>query len=93
MSAKWIPDVKKLALATVAGGFGMWILAGLWHSLIAVSFYTRETEATHEGTGIILVAYLVLGVLMAYLYSLAYKGGRPPNWLETTTVFLLRSHR
>lgn len=70
-------NVKKLALATLAGGAAMWLLAGLWHKLIMAQFYAHETEATHEGTGIILVAYLVLGVLMAYMYPLGYKGGRP----------------
>ena len=55
----------------------MWIIAGLWHKLIMVKFYAIETHATHEGTGTILLAYLTLGVLMAYIYPLGYRGGRP----------------
>lgn len=70
-------SLKKFALAALAGGVAMWILAGLWHMLLALAFYTEQTEATHEGTGTILVAYLILGALMAYIYPLGYRGGRP----------------
>ena len=55
----------------------MWILAGLWHELVMARFYASETDATHEGTGIIFLAYMVLGVLMAYIYPLGYRGGKP----------------
>ena len=70
-------NAKKLLLAALAGSVSMWALAGLWHKLIVANFYERATEATHEGTGVIFLAYLVLGVLMAYMYPLGYKGGRP----------------
>ena len=69
-------NIKKLTLAAMAGGITMWLLAGLWHKLIAVEFYAGETEATHEGTGIIFIAYIVLALLMAYIYPLVYKGKR-----------------
>lgn len=70
-------DRKKFLQATLAGGITMWILAGLWHELVMASFYTSETHAKHEGIGIILLAYILLGLLMAYLYPLAYRGGQP----------------
>lgn len=70
-------NLHRLLLATLAGGLAMWALAGIWHTLILARFYEAEAGATHEGTGIILVAYLVLGVLMAYLYPRGYKGGPP----------------
>ncbi|MCP4602293.1 MAG: hypothetical protein GY847_17545 [Proteobacteria bacterium] len=70
-------NIKKLILATLAGSITMWLLAGIWHELIMAKFYTIETHATHEGTGVIFLAYLVLGILMAYIYPLGYKGGRP----------------
>ena len=41
------------------------------------AFYKAETHATHEGTGIIFLAYLILGLLMAYIYPLGYKEGKP----------------
>ena len=55
----------------------MWLLAGLWHQLIMAKFYTAETDATHEGSGIIFLAYIILGLLMAYIYPLGFKGGKP----------------
>ena len=69
--------MQKFITATLTGGISMWLLAGLWHEVIMAQFYAAETQATHEGTFIILVAYLVLGALMAYMYPLGYKGGRP----------------
>ena len=70
-------NIKKLIQSTLTGGVGMWVLSGLWHNLILANFYMSETEATHEGIGILLVAYLVLSLIMAYIYPLGYKGGRP----------------
>lgn len=70
-------NIKKLLLATLVGSVSMWILAGLWHELIMDTFYSSESHATHEGTGIILLAYFVLGLLMAYIYPIGYKGRHP----------------
>lgn len=71
-----IKNPVRLIKAALAGGFGMWIVAGLWHNLILPSI-NSSVEAHHEGIGILLVAYLILALLMAYLYTLIYKGGRP----------------
>ncbi len=46
----------------------MWLLAGLWHKVIMAQFYIDETAASHEGTGIIFIAYLILAGLMLLLY-------------------------
>ncbi len=70
-------NLKKFVQATLTGSITMWLLAGLWHEVIMAAFYTKETQATHEGTGIIFLAYIVLGMLMAYIYPLGYKGGKP----------------
>lgn len=70
-------NIKYLSMATLAGGLAMWLLAGAWHELLAAKYYAAETGAKHEGTGVILIAYLVLGLIMAYMYPLGYKGGRP----------------
>ena len=64
---------KKLLLSTLACGIAMWILAGLWHTILAVHFYKSETNAEHEGLEIIFLAYLILGFLMSYLYQHGYK--------------------
>jgi hypothetical protein len=73
-------NIKKLILSTLGGSFTMWLLAGLWHQLIMAGFYKQETHASHEGTGIILIAYVILGLLMALIYPIGYKG-KPP-WIE-----------
>jgi len=62
--------IKQYVIATLASGLAMWALAGLWHKLLAVAFYTRETHASHEGVGIILAAYMVLALIMVYLFPI-----------------------
>ncbi len=69
-------NIRKFILATIAGGVTMWIVAGIWHNLIMANLY-KETHATHEGIGIMLVAYIVLALIMVYMYPLGYKGGKP----------------
>jgi hypothetical protein len=66
-------NFKKLILATLIGGFGMWVVAGIWHNLIMANLY-KTVHATHDGIGLLLVAYFVLALLMAYIYPLGYKG-------------------
>lgn len=53
----------KFVTATLACGLGMWIVAGLWHNLIMPALYA-DTHATHEGIGIMLIAYIVLALIM-----------------------------
>ena len=69
--------MKQLAQATLASAVLMWAVAGLWHQVIMKQFYASETQATHEGTGIIFIAYLVLGLIMSYLYSKQQHGSEP----------------
>jgi len=70
-------NIKKFTLAALAASVAMWVLGGLWHELLMPMFYASETHATHEGVGIIFLAYIVLSVLMAYIYMLGFKGGHP----------------
>jgi hypothetical protein len=67
-------NIKKLILATLASGFTMWVVAGVWHNLIMANIY-REVTAKHEGIGVLLIAYFILAFFMAYLFSRIYKGG------------------
>ena len=60
---------KLFTIAAISSSITMWILAGLWHEVIMSQFYSEEAHATHEGTGIIFIAYLVLGIIMTYFYS------------------------
>lgn len=68
--------IKKLLLATLTAGFGMWVIAGIWHNFIMANFY-ENTHATHDGIGFLLIAYLILALIMSYIYPLGYKGGKP----------------
>lgn len=69
-------NFRKLILGTAIGGFGMWVVAGLWHNLIMPTLYA-DTHATHEGLGLLLVAYFILALFMAYLYPFSYQGKSP----------------
>lgn len=69
-------NLKKLLLATLSGGFGMWVIAGIWHNLIMANLY-ESVHATHDGIGLLLVSYFVLALLMSYMYPLGNKGGKP----------------
>lgn len=68
-------DAKKFILATIAGGVVMWLLAGLWYWVIATKLYPPMAE--HPRMLFIILGYLVLAILMAYLYPIGYKGGSP----------------
>lgn len=64
---------KKILFSTIFSGLAMWILAGLWHTILAVQFYKNETNAEHQGLGLILLAYFILGFLMTYLYQNGFR--------------------
>lgn len=61
-------DLKKLFLATLVGGTGMWVIAGVWHNLIMPSLY-EGVHASHDGIGLLLVSYYILSLFMSYLYT------------------------
>lgn len=68
--------MKPLIIASLAAAAGMWIVAGIWHEVLAAHFYTADT-APHQGVGLILVAYVVLAGLMALFYRRGFSNGRP----------------
>lgn len=68
---------KQLA-ATLLAAISMMLLAGIWHEIIMAQFYRDNTAATHEGTGIIFLAYLILAALMVTLYSRCNHHGNAP---------------
>jgi len=67
----------RIALGGLAGAIAMWLLAGLWHEVVARKLYEGASHGhgSHEGIGVIFLAYLVLGLIMAYLYSLVNAAG------------------
>jgi hypothetical protein len=68
--------LKSMIIAPLVGGLGMWVIAGLWHNLI-LPLLNNNIEAHHEGFGLMLIAYFILAILITYIYSLTYKGGKP----------------
>src|SRR5512138_1258558 len=56
-----------IAVTTLLGGFGMWILAGLWHNLI-MPVLDPTITAHHDGLFLMLISYFLLSFLMAILY-------------------------
>ena len=62
----------RLFLATVAGGIGMWVVAGLWHNLL-LPIINDNVTAHHDGLVIGLIAYFILAILLAFLYLQSYR--------------------
>ena len=65
-------NYKKLLSSTLTSGFGMWVVAGIWHNLIRANLY-ESVNANHEGIGLLLVAYFILALLMSYVSSWVYR--------------------
>lgn len=57
----------RFTIATVVGGFSMWVVAGLWHNLV-LPLVNENIEAHHEGLMIMLAAYLILSMFIVYFY-------------------------
>jgi len=55
----------------------MWLIAGFYHEFLMAAFYGEEVHASHNGTGIILLGYFILGAIMTYLFPFIYKGEKP----------------
>jgi len=59
--------MKKIITSTLASGFGMWVVAGLWHNLVLPNI-NPKIHAEHDGIFIGLIAYILLALVMSYLY-------------------------
>ena len=55
--------------ATIVSAIAMFLIAGLAHEVIFEKFFADNTDAKHEGTGIIFLAYLILAIMMVYLFQ------------------------
>ena len=66
-------NIKQFFIAGLLSGMVMFFIAGLWHEWVMTAFYENEMHASHKGTGIIFLAYLVLGFLMVYFYSRSFQ--------------------
>ena len=68
---------KKMVIVSFVAGIGMWIVGGLWHNLILPAV-DNSIHPHHQGLGIVLIAYVILGLLMSYLYTLSF--GDNKSW-------------
>ncbi len=68
----------KLAAAAIGGGLVMFLLGGLWHMSIMGTFYDENSVAAplpEAKMQFIVLGYLILGLLMAYIFPKGYGGG------------------
>lgn len=61
-------SILSLFASSVFAGFVMWVVGGLYHNLIMPSV-NENMHPHHEGLGITLIAYILLGLLMSYFYQ------------------------
>jgi hypothetical protein len=61
--------VKNFVLPALASAVLMFLLAGLAHEIIFAQFFAENTDAEHEGTLIILAAYMLLAAIMVFAYK------------------------
>ena len=57
----------QLITSSFLSGFIMWVTGGLYHNLILPSI-NENIHPHHEGLGITLIAYIILGLLMSFFY-------------------------
>ena len=73
-------NAKKMLFALIAGFIAMFLLSGLWYTLIMADFYEANSPSTafaEPKMQFIVLGYLILALLMAYIYPLGHKGGSP----------------
>jgi len=70
-------DFKKFSMAVVGSFIVMSFLGWLWHRVILGNFYMENISSPLPEPNVlfILLGYLILAVLMAYMYPHGYKGG------------------
>ena len=73
-------NIKKMVMALFAGFFVMFLLAGLWHSIIMGDLYSNNAPTgayAEPKMQFIALGYFILSLLMVYIYPKGYKGGKP----------------
>lgn len=58
----------RLTISSIASGFIMWVVGGLYHNLIMPAV-NENVHPHHEGLGITLIAYILLGLFISYFYQ------------------------
>jgi len=71
---------RKFLLAALAAFLVGFLLSGLWHVLLLGDFYESNSAVPMRAAPLfwaIGLAYLVVGLIMAYMYPKGYAGGSP----------------
>ena len=71
-------NIGRLLGAALGGGAVMWLLAGLWHMALMSQYYDDHSASALLEEPLmrwIILGYVILGVLMAYIYPKGFGGG------------------
>ena len=74
---------NKFLLAGVVGSVVVFVIGWVWHVPLFGSFYAEQQATIRRGEvmmELIVLAEIVRGFVLAYIYPFGYKGGAP--WLE-----------
>lgn len=74
--------MKKLLTAWIAGAVAMIVLSYIWHDLLMLDFYKDNMRLIFRldvKFEWVVAGYVLLGLLMAYIFPLGFKGGKPIN--------------
>lgn len=66
--------ILQVLISSVLSGFTMWVVGGLYHNLIMPAV-NENMHPHHEGLGITLIAYILLGLFMSYFYLNSRENG------------------
>jgi len=67
-------NIQKFLLSAVGGGLVMLLLAGLWHMALMSDLYASDLNRAEPNMVFIVISYLILGMLMAYIYPKGIEG-------------------
>lgn len=75
-------SAKKIILSGLAGFLLLVVLMIVWHGPILGKWYDEQAQLagiqrTEPNFAIMLLVYLILGFVMAFIYPIGYKGGNP----------------
>ena len=73
-------NTKKKLLSWITGFVVMFVLGFLWHQIIMGDFYDNQMSQVLRvelRIPFVILGYIVLAFLMAYVYPMGYQGGSP----------------
>ena len=70
---------RKFVTGALVASVVAFLLSGLWHVVLMIDYYESVTVGGREAPlmWVIGLAYLVVGIIMAYMYPKGYEGGSP----------------